>query len=701
MPAAQFDSQILTTPIEYLKGVGPIKGDLLRKELGITCYGDLLLHFPFRYIDKSIFTKINEFLLDGKSYQTIGRIIHVEVVEKGYQKRLVATLKDDTGEIELVWFQGIAGLKTLILIGEIFVAYGKPSLYNGSVSITHPEIDKWDPRNKPSGFEPVYSSTEKLKNKYLHSKGIYQIIKSLLPLLQKTDFQEFIPQEILVQRKLPLRIVAIIHIHSPQNNQAHLQAHLRFKYEELFIYQLLVCKQKLLKSRILGHRFTKIGDFFNGFYKLHLPFSLTEDQKNVIKEIRDSMNSGFQMNRLLQGDVGSGKTIVALLCQLIALDNGFQSCLVAPTEILAQQHFATINELLKPLDIQCGLLTGNIKGKERKEILAQLENGSLHMLIGTHAVLEEKVIFKNLGLAIIDEQHRFGVAQRASLWKKASTPPHILVMTATPIPRTLAMSVYGDLEVSTIKHLPPGRQPITTIHKADSYRLKVLEFVKQQVTEGRQAYIVFPLIEESEKLDYENLMAGISHIQLFFPQDRYNISVVHGRQSLAEREMNMSRFINGTTQIMIATTVIEVGVNVPNASIMVIESAERFGLSQLHQLRGRIGRGAYKSYCVLLSGNKLSKDGLERMNTMVQESNGFKISEKDLQLRGPGNIYGTQQSGEVPFKLVNLATDFDILQQAREDAITLLQQDPDLVNHPKLKQELMKNKNYTKWSNIS
>lgn len=676
---SKYTSTFLNTPIEYLKGVGPQKGDLLRKELGIFCYGDLLLHFPFRYVDKTQFTKIKDFPTNGEAVQCVVRIMQIDIVGEGFKKRLVASAKDDTGEIELIWFQGITWVSKNLQIGDVVVVYGKPQLFMNTISITHPEVDKWN-LQAPSqqAFEPVYSCTEKLKARFITSKSLMQFVRAILPQLQELDVPDMIPNAVQLHQQLMPRYFAIKEVHWPQNLKQQQQSTYRLKFEELFIQQMNICKTKRNRSKTLGLVFGQVGNLFTEFYNHYLPFALTDDQKKVIKEIRRDTTTGLQMNRLLQGDVGSGKTIVALLSLLIAIGNGYQACLIAPTETLAQQHFVGMKELLKDLPIEIKILTGSIKGKERKTILADLESGTLQLIIGTHALMEDKVVFKNLGMAVIDEQHKFGVAQRASIWRKNTTPPHILVMTATPIPRTLAMTTYGDLDVSTIEHLPAGRKPITTVHRTDAHRLKVFEFVKEQVHKGRQVYIVYPLIEESEKLDYENLMQGYEQVKSFFPEYQYKLSMVHGRQTAQEREINMKRFIEGDTQIMVATTVIEVGVNVPNASVMVIESAERFGLTQLHQLRGRVGRGSEHSYCILLTGNKISKDGKERIHNMVTEINGFKIAEKDLQLRGPGDLSGTQQSGIVELKIADLVADVAILEKARESAIAILDDDPNL-----------------------
>ncbi len=687
-----YTSNLLNTPIEYLRGVGPQRGDWLRKELEIKCFGDLLHYYPFRYVDKTKFSKINQALATTDAVQIIARVQQIEIIGDGFKKRLVITVRDDTGEMELIWFQGIAWMQKFIFLADVIVIFGKANAFNGAVSITHPEVEKYE-ANVPqlNKLEPVYNSNEKLRLKGITNKVFLKMIEALLPQLTMADTPEVLPENILTQRNLINKLAALQQIHLPKTSAEIQDARYRLKYEELFIQQIGICKTKLNTSKARGFSFDIIGKYFNNFYNSYLPFTLTDDQKKVVKEIRQNMVTGCQMNRLLQGDVGSGKTIVALLSMLIALDNNYQACLVAPTEILSQQHFADLQALTEPLGISIKLLTGAIKGKERKQILSELAEGNLQIIIGTHALLEDKVIFKNLGLAVIDEQHRFGVAQRAKIWTKNTLPPHVLVMTATPIPRTLAMTVYGDLDVSTIAHLPPGRQAILTVHRHHMKRASVMEFIKEQIELGRQAYIVYPLIAESEKLDYEDLMQGYEQVKTFFPEHSYKVAMVHGRQTVEERETNMKRFIAGEANILVATTVIEVGVNVPNASIMLIESSERFGLSQLHQLRGRVGRGSEKSYCILMTGDKLSKDGKERIQTMVEEINGFKISEKDLQLRGPGTINGLKQSGVSNLKIADLVADVNILVQAREDALALITNDTalKLPQHNNLRLHLM------------
>ncbi len=696
---------ILLTPIEYLKGVGPTKGELLRHEIEINTFGDMLHYYPFRYVDRSCMTQIKDIKEDGETVQLVGRITFTELVGEGRGKRLVSNLKDNTGMIELVWFQGVSWMEKLLAEGGNFLVYGKAVRFNGYWNMTHPEIEKLEVLSLDDlpPFIPVYSSTEKLKAKWLSGRNYVKLVQQLFSQLREKDIEENLPQAIVQNNRLLSRYEAIKNIHFP-DNQINLQAAIhRLKFEELFVHQIGICKLKLNHQIVKGYQFIKVGDTFNSFYKHHLPFELTNDQKEVLREIRMDTQTGKQMNRLLQGDVGSGKTIVALLCMLLAIDNNFQACLMAPTEILAQQHFIGINDLLKDMNIEIGFLTGKIKIKDRRILHEKLATGEIKILIGTHALIEDNVLFKNLGLCIIDEQHRFGVAQRAKLWKKNILPPHILVMTATPIPRTLAMTSYGDLDVSVIKHLPPGRKPISTIHRPEIQRAKVMEFIKHEIDQGRQAYIVYPLIEESEKLDYENLYAGYEQVKQFFPERTYNIAMVHGKQKADERTSNMESFVKGKAHIMVATTVIEVGVNVPNASVMLIESAERFGLSQLHQLRGRVGRGADKSYCILLTTTKISAVGKLRMHTMVTESSGFAIAEKDLELRGPGEIDGTKQSGSSDLKLADIIKDVNLMEITRNIAIDLLKKDPYLetIENATLKTFLMTRKDKEVWSRIS
>jgi ATP-dependent DNA helicase RecG len=701
----QHKTNSLLTPIEYLKGVGPHRGDLLRKELSLHTFGDMLFHFPFRYVDKSNIQQISDIKEDGMMVQLSGSIVYAEMVGTGKARRLVAHFKDASGSIELVWFRGASWIEKMVEIGGDFLVYGKAALFNGSWNISHPELEKLEAGTKlqlPS-FQAVYSSTEKLRARGLSGKPYNRLARALIEQIDRKDIQELFPPNIVHQYQLLPRETSIRALHFPESKQQLDAATFRMKFEELFLHQIGICKLKMNHSLIHGFRFMKVGTHFTEFYNSHLPFELTEDQKQVLREIRLDTQTGIQMNRLLQGDVGSGKTIVALLCMLLALDNDFQACLMAPTEILAQQHFIGISELLRPMGIEVGYLTGKVKAKPRREVLSAIEEGRISILIGTHALIEETVVFKNLGLCVIDEQHRFGVAQRAKLWKKNTMPPHILVMTATPIPRTLAMTSYGDLNVSVIKNLPPGRKPISTIHRSESHRARVMDFIRTEIDQGRQAYIVYPLIEESEKVDYENLMAGYEQVRQFFPAHKYNIAMVHGKQDATLRESNMNSFVKGNAHILVATTVIEVGVNVPNASVMLIENAERFGLSQLHQLRGRVGRGADKSYCILLTSPKISVIGRERMHTMVTETSGFAIAEKDLELRGPGDIDGLRQSGGVELKLADLVHDIGIMELSRQAAIDLLKQDPDLQlpEHRILREQLMQRKDREVWSRIS
>lgn len=694
---------ILESPIEYLKGVGPQRGELLRKELGIATFADLLDHYPYRYSDRSKLTKIANIGPQTENVQIAGTLVNINEEGDGRRKRLVATLFDDTGRIELLWFQGAQWMKKSLKENENYLVYGRISVFNGAYNIAHPEIEPLHSNTVVSGMQPVYPSTEKLKAKGIGNRSFAKLTAALFEKVQAGDIPENLPPTLLQQYHLCSRYLAMRWVHFPDTEEHMQAATFRLKWEELFISQLIIGKIRQQHTIQPGQKFEKVGDFFNNFYNKHLPFSLTGAQKRVLKEIRIDTASGKQMNRLVQGDVGSGKTIVAVMSILLALDNGFQACMMAPTEILSQQHYQSINKLLSPMGISVALLTGGVKGKERKEILASLADGKLLVVIGTHALIEDTVQFKNLGLAVIDEQHRFGVGQRAGLWKKNTIPPHILVMTATPIPRTLAMTLYGDLDVSTIDELPPGRQEIKTVQRPDMGRARVMEFIKKEIDKGRQAYIVYPLIEESEKMDYESLMAGYEQVKIWFPEHKYRIAMVHGRQDAAERQRNMERFAKGEAQILVATTVIEVGVDVPNATVMLIESAERFGLSQLHQLRGRVGRGAEQSYCILLTGNKLSEDTRRRIQVIVSTNNGFKIAEEDLAMRGPGDLQGTRQSGALEFKIADLATDSAIIEQTRQAAITLLQQDPDLIypQNQALKSALNPKKQQTHWAKIS
>ncbi|MGB0980641.1 MAG: ATP-dependent DNA helicase RecG [Winogradskyella sp.] len=671
----------LQTPIDYLKGVGPNRADLLRSELGIHTYQDLINLFPNRYIDRTKYYKINELQRHNAEVQIVGVITGFREVAQKRGKRLVADFKDDTGQMELVWFRGQKWIRDSLQIGKPYVIFGKTNWFGGKFSMPHPEteLQTEHQNNLRSAMQAIYPSTEKLSNKGITNKVVTKIMQQLF-LETKGRFVETLSKNIKDDLKLLSKPDALFNIHFPKTPALLAKAQFRLKFEELFYIQLqLILKNLIHKSKIKGFPFNKVGNYFNTFYNTHLPFSLTNAQKRVLKEIRNDLGSNAQMNRLLQGDVGSGKTIVAFMSMLMGLDNDFQCCLMAPTEILAIQHYNGLLELCEPLGINIALLTGSSKTAQRKVIHKNLESGALQIIIGTHALLEDKVKFKNLGLAVIDEQHRFGVAQRSKLWHKNTSPPHILVMTATPIPRTLAMSVYGDLDISVIDELPAGRKSIKTVHRYDNNRLKVFKFIKDEITKGRQIYVVYPLIQESEHMDYKDLMDGYESISREFPMPEYQISIVHGKMKPADKAIEMQRFVKGETQIMVATTVIEVGVNVPNASVMIIESAERFGLSQLHQLRGRVGRGAEQSYCVLMTSQKLSNDSKTRLETMVRSSDGFEIAEVDLKLRGPGDIMGTQQSGVLNLRIADIIKDKDILQEARHYAKRVLKLDPSLV----------------------
>lgn len=699
-------SSILQTPIEYLKGVGPQRGELLRKELDIDTIGDLLHYYPFRYVDRSVIHHIKDITPLTQFIQLKGKISGFRQIGAGRQKRLLATFRDSSGEIDLVWFQGVDWILKTLKVNTEYLLFGKPQVFNNAYNIPHPEVELFTDEVKTSGkgLQPVYSSTEKARKKHLDSKGISKLTHTLLLQLSEKDIPEFLPDDIVQQYKLVSRFYALHNIHYPKS-EAHLHAAIRrLKFEELFLIQLQMLRLKANRHQATkGFVFEKIDNHFNHFYKNNLPFSLTEAQKRVLREIRKDTLSGKQMNRLLQGDVGSGKTIVALLTMLMALDNNFQACLMAPTEILANQHFENITGLLRGMNLEVALLTGSVKGKARKYILDGLTKGTIHIVIGTHALIEETVAFKNLGMVIIDEQHRFGVAQRASLWTKNENPPHILVMTATPIPRTLAMTVYGDLDVSVIDELPPGRKPIKTMHRTDAARMQVFGFLRNEITKGRQVYVVYPLIEESEALDLKHLMDGYESLSRAFPKPQYQISMVHGKMRPADKDFEMQRFIKHETQLMIATTVIEVGVNVPNASVMVIENAERFGLAQLHQLRGRVGRGADQSYCILMTGNKLSNEAQQRIGVMCQTNDGFIIAEEDLKLRGPGDLEGTRQSGMLHLKLADLALDSNILEAARKSAQHIIDDDAQLSKpeHQPLLKFLQENSKDKVWAKIS
>lgn len=672
---------ILENPIEYLKGVGPTRAELFKKELNIYTYSDLLHHFPFRYIDKSLIYNISDLSEDLPYIQLRGKIIKFEEKGKFKSKRLIAHFQDDTGIIELVWFKGARWVKSGVKLNSDYIVFGKPSAFNNKFNIVHPELDLLDDNvNFSPGLQAVYHSTELLNAKGLSSRTISKLVVTLLPHISN-NLEENLSPDLIAKLNLPSREKAFNDIHCPKDSKMLVRAQKRLKFEELFFLQLHLIKLKLTRNKkSKGYPFESLGCHFNDFYENHLPFELTNAQKNVLKEIRADVKYPQQMNRLLQGDVGSGKTLVALLSMLMAIDNNFQACLMAPTEILAKQHFNSISNYLEKMNIKVQILTGSSKTKERRILHAELEDGKIDLLIGTHALLEDKVKFSNLGLVIIDEQHRFGVAQRAKLWKKNKYPPHVLVMTATPIPRTLSMTLYGDLDVSVIDELPPGRKEVKTMWKSDASRLSIIKFMRDQITKGRQIYVVFPLIEESEKLDYKDLMEGYNQIEREFPLPKYQVSIVHGQMKAEDKEYEMNRFVKGVTDIMVATTVIEVGVNVPNASVMIIESAERFGLSQLHQLRGRVGRGSEQSYCMLVSGNKVSVEAKKRLQTMVDTNDGFRISEVDLEIRGPGDMMGTKQSGVLDFKIANIVTDNKILQFARNEAKILLEEDENLEN---------------------
>ena len=673
----------LDTPLVYLKGVGPKRAELLQKELGVLTYEQLLNHYPFRYIDRTRFYKISELNPEMPLVQVIGRISSKEVIGEKQKKRIVAKLTDDTGSMELVWFQSLNWVEDHVVRGGTYIVFGKPTLFGNSFSISHPDLELYPRQSGITGnvtLQPIYNSTEKLKKSFLDSKGIQKLVQHIIE-LHINEVKETLPGYILEKYKLISRKDALRNVHFPADTKLLQHAERRLKFEELFYIQLQLLHSKQLRSlKFKGALFDVVGDKVNTFYTTMLPFDLTNAQKRVIREIRLDTQRGSQMNRLVQGDVGSGKTVVALMSMLLANDNGYQACMMAPTEILARQHYQSLVDLLKNELVNVAILTGNSTKKQRIILHQQLQAGEIDILVGTHALIEDKVQFKNLGLVVIDEQHRFGVEQRAKLWRKNNIPPHILVMTATPIPRTLAMTLYGDLDVSVIDELPVGRKPIETKHLYDSQRLRMFGLMKQEMAKGRQVYVVYPLIKESEKLDLLNLEAGVEQMRFQFPLPAYQISIVHGQMPNVDKQYEMQRFIDGKCQIMVATTVIEVGVNVPNASVMVIENAERFGLSQLHQLRGRVGRGAEQSYCILMSGNKLGPNSKLRLETMVKTNNGFEISEIDLQLRGPGDLTGTQQSGVLELKMANLAKDQIILQEARNTVIAVFEKDPALTD---------------------
>ncbi|MEI6586178.1 MAG: ATP-dependent DNA helicase RecG [Sediminibacterium sp.] len=697
---------MLQSPIEYLKGVGPLRADMLKKELEIFTFADLLNHYPNRHIDKTQINKISDIGVNTDFIQVAGTLLFFEIIGEKRSKRLVAQIKDASGILELTWFQGITWVQKNLIVGSKYLVFGKTGFFGGKPQIVHPEIEPFVPAKADgrSFLEPVYPCTEKLKARGLNGRQIGKLTYALISILHPDELVENIPESICKQYGLMERYEANCQIHFPTSAASYDKAIERLKFEEFFIAQVRLQLTRLQRYRVSrAVVFEKVGDIFNTFYSKYLPFNLTGAQKRVIKEIRNDTARGHQMNRLLQGDVGSGKTIVALLSMLLAADNGYQSCLMAPTEILAQQHFQGLGELLKEMPVEIALLTGSTKTKERKRILQGLLDDTIHFVVGTHAIIEDIVQFKNLGLAIIDEQHRFGVAQRAKLWAKATLPPHVLVMTATPIPRTLAMTAYGDLDYSIMDELPPGRIPITTVHRYETARASVMDFVKTEITKGRQAYFVYPLIEESETLSYEDLMQGYEQVKSFFPEPAYRISMVHGRQPNEQKDTNMQRFISGDTQILVGTTVIEVGVNVPNASVMVIESAEKFGLSQLHQLRGRVGRGTEKSFCILLTSARVGKEAKERINIMCATNDGFKIAEKDLEIRGPGSIEGTRQSGALNFKLASIVNDREVLEKARAAAEVLCEEDQELnmAKNLQLKNYLQQQKGKNGWSKIS
>jgi len=696
----------LQTKIEFLKGVGPKRAELLQKELRIFTFGDLLFHFPFRYVDRSKFHTVSESNQDQAFMQFKGRVRKIRKIGQARKTRLVAEFYDETGVIELVWFKGIKWVEPKLDPEKEFILFGKPTRFNGKYNIAHPELELASTSKVAAGrsLQPIYHTTEKLIAKNLHTKAIEKLVYTLTQQIQVVIPENLTPTLMQKWSLIP-RNKALFEVHFPTSTDALKVARYRLKFEELFFMQLQILRFKNhRKAERKGFVFDKVGEKFNAFYKNVLPFDLTGAQKRVVKEIRADVKSGDQMNRLLQGDVGSGKTIVAVLTILLAIDNGYQAALMAPTSILAYQHFDGVTELLEKVGIKTMLLTGATKTKERREMLADLESGEISVIIGTHALLEDRVKFKNLGLVVIDEQHRFGVAQRSRMWAKSKVPPHILIMSATPIPRTLAMSFYGDLDVSVIDELPPGRKPIQTIHKYDANRLGVFGFMRKEIEKGRQIYVVYPLIEESEHFEYKDLMDGFESISREFPIPQFQVSVVHGRMKPADKELEMQRFVSGQTHIMVATTVIEVGVNVPNASVMIIESAEKFGLAQLHQLRGRVGRGANQSYCILITDYKLSAEARTRIETMVRTNDGFQVAEADLNLRGPGNIMGTQQSGILDFAIADLTKDGKILKVARDAAFEVLDQDPNLSLdiHSHLRQHFISYaKKHPNWGAIS
>ena len=696
----------LNTSIDYLKGVGPNRSDILKKEFQIFTYNDLLNFFPFRYIDRTKFYKISEIQKSNADVQIIGRFTEIYYFKNIKSNRLIGIFSDGNQTIEIVWFKATKWIEKSIKLNTDYVLYGKPNWYLNKFSIAHPELDVFSEfKNKQvEGLLPIYSSNERVLSRGITNKFfrevIFNIINTSINFLKENLSKEINEKYSLISKQQAYR-----NIHFPSNHELLSKAEFRLKYEEFFYLQLEFLMSNISKkSKFKGFNFSKVGDSFNKFYKSHLPFLLTNAQKRVIKEIRKDFSSNAQMNRLLQGDVGSGKTIVALLSSLIAIDNNFQVCFLAPTEILAQQHFNSLNDSLNKINITVNILTGSSTKKDRIKLFSDLISGEINILVGTHAVLEDNVRFKNLGFVIIDEQHKFGVAQRSKLWKKNITPPHVLVMTATPIPRTLAMSVYGDLDISIIDELPPGRKAVKTVHRSDRNRLEIFKFLKDEINKGRQVYVVYPLIEESKKLDYKDLMDGYESISREFPNSKYQISILHGRMKSEDKAIEMKRFKEGKTNIMVSTTVIEVGVNIPNASVMVIESSEKFGLSQLHQLRGRVGRGSENSYCILMTSNKLSSDARKRIKTMTSTNDGFKVAEVDMEIRGPGNLLGTQQSGLLNLKLANIITDKEILESARDDVKKIISVDQRLVKveNKLIKEEFnKKTKNTLLWKHIS
>lgn len=701
-------TEFLSSPIAFLKGVGPQRASWLSKEWEIHRIQDLLQLYPYRHIDRTQIISIKDCKEEGAFVQVKGILRRLEQLGEGSKKRLAGVLRDETGSIDLIWFTGISYLYKQFVIGQEYIIYGKLQSFRDQFSISHPEMEPLLTENQalPSSFYPMYSGTEKSSKIGIDNRFLRKVLKGIIERLNTDPFPEVLPYHIIKNHNLISSLHAYEWIHFPKNQNELDAARARLKFEELFFLQLSLLQLKFnRRETVIGYNFTKIGDYFNTFYHQMLAFELTDAQKRVLKEIRRDLATGKQMNRLLQGDVGSGKTVVGFMTMLMALDNGFQALLMAPTEILAQQHYAGLSIYGEQLGIQVAFLTGSVKGKKRNEVLAGLENGSIAIVIGTHALLEDPVRFKNLGLAITDEQHRFGVEQRSKLWHKSKPfPPHVLVMTATPIPRTLAMTVYGDLDISVIDTLPPGRKPIQTLHKNENHRLWLIGFMKEQIKAGRQIYVVYPLIEESEKMDLNNLMEGFESLSREFPNPDFGISMVHGKMKPADKEWEMQQFVKGNNQIMVATTVIEVGVNVPNASVMIIENTERFGLSQLHQLRGRVGRGAEQSFCILMSSFKLSTDSRERINTLVRTNNGFEIAEADLRLRGPGNLDGKQQSGTIQLKLADLSKDGAILEIAREEALAILKIDPTLsqIEHKGLKYTLHQTKEALRgWGRIS